>query len=59
MRGIKASSDLQGIPLVFFAADEYADEHSELIDLGACHVFKKPFFPKTFADELIKVYNER
>jgi CheY-like chemotaxis protein len=59
MRDIKASADLQGIPVAFFTADESVEERGELLDLGACHVFKKPFFPKTFADALIKIYNER
>ena len=59
MREIKASADLQSIPAAFFTADESVDERGELIDLGACHVFKKPFSPKTFAEELIKIYHER
>jgi CheY-like chemotaxis protein len=59
MRDIKASTDLQTIPVAFFTADESVEERAKLIDLGACHVFKKPFFPKTFADELIRIYNER
>ena len=59
MRRIKANADLQGIPVAFFTADEGADECAELIDLGACHVFKKPFSPKTFAAELIRIYHER
>ena len=46
MRDIKASTDLQTIPVAFFTADESVDERAKLIDLGACHVFKKPFVPK-------------
>lgn len=59
IRDIKACAELQDIPVAFFTADSRADERGELFALGAWHVFKKPFLPKTFADELIKVYNER
>lgn len=58
MRGIRASADLQTIPVAFFTAADGVDERGELMDLGAWYVFKKPFLPKTFADELIRAYNE-
>lgn len=58
-RDIKASAELRDIPVAFFTANDTADERAELFALGAWHVFKKPFLPKTFADELIKVYNKR
>ena len=59
IRDIRASAELQDIPVAFFTANDSADERAELVALGAWHVFKKPFLPKTFADELIKVFNER
>jgi len=59
IRGIKQHADLKEIPVAFLTADNSADELEELLALGAWHVFKKPFLPKTFADELITAYNER
>jgi DNA-binding response OmpR family regulator len=59
IRDIKSSADLQDVPVAFLTADDGADERKELLDIGAWYVFKKPFMPKTFADELIKVFNER
>jgi DNA-binding response OmpR family regulator len=56
---IKSSADLQDVPVAFLTADDGADERKELLDIGAWYVFKKPFMPKTFADELIKVYYQR
>ena len=51
---VRASAELRCGAFIFTA-----DERAELIDLGACHVFKKPFSPKTFAAELIRIYQER
>ena len=59
IRDIKSNAELQDVPVAFLTADDGADERKELLDIGAWHVFKKPFMPKTFADELIKAYNER
>lgn len=58
IRDIKADADLESIPVAFLTADSSANDRDELIGLGASHVFKKPFLPKTFADELIRAYNE-
>jgi DNA-binding response OmpR family regulator len=59
IREIRSCTDLQHVPVAFLTADDGADKRKELLDIGAWHVFKKPFMPKTFADELIKVYYER
>jgi CheY-like chemotaxis protein len=58
MRDLKANADLQAIPVAFFTAADRADERAELLELGACHIFKKPFLPKSFADELVAAYHE-
>ena len=59
IREIRSCADLQDVPVAFLTAADGADERKELLDIGAWYVFKKPFMPKTFADELIKVYYER
>ncbi len=58
IREIKMSADLQDIPVAFLTAADTADEREELFGLGAWQVFKKPFVPKTFADELLQIYKE-
>lgn len=57
--GIKATDDLREIPVAFLTADSSDDERANLLDLGAWRVFKKPFLPKTFAEELIQLYEEK
>ena len=58
-REISASADLQDIPVAFLTAEDSAQRRDELSALGAWQVFKKPFLPKTFAAQLIKLFSER
>jgi len=59
IRGIKAAPDLKEIPIAFFTAADNAEERRELRDLGAWHVFKKPFAPKTFSADLVSKFQAR
>jgi CheY-like chemotaxis protein len=59
IRSIKAAPDLKEIPVAFFTAADGADERRELCDLGAWHVFKKPFAPKTFSADLVSKFQAR
>jgi CheY-like chemotaxis protein len=58
IRSLKSDAELQAIPVAFLTADDSADRREDLLSLGAWHLFNKPFLPKTFAAELVRLFRE-
>src|SRR6266550_3290480 len=59
MRDIKATPELSDIPVAFFTGNDDAAEKRELASLGAWQIFKKPFSPKTFSDQVLSLFEAR
>jgi CheY-like chemotaxis protein/HPt (histidine-containing phosphotransfer) domain-containing protein len=58
MRHIKAALGLSDIPVAFFTGTDDAEEKRELASLGDWQIFKKPFSPKTFSDQVLSLFME-
>jgi len=56
MRAIKAAPELSGIPVAFFTGTDDIGETQELQSLGACQIFKKPFSPKPFSEQVVNFF---
>jgi CheY-like chemotaxis protein len=59
MRDIKATPELNHLPVAFFTGTDDPEEKKELASLGAWQIFKKPFSPKTFSDHVLNLFRER
>jgi DNA-binding response OmpR family regulator len=59
MRDIKATPELNHLPVAFFTGTDDPEEKKELASLDAWQIFKKPFSPKTFSDHVLNLFRER
>jgi CheY-like chemotaxis protein/HPt (histidine-containing phosphotransfer) domain-containing protein len=59
MRALKASPAVTAIPVAFFTGTDDAEEARELAALGAWQIFKKPFAPKIFSEQVVSLFQER
>lgn len=59
LKDLKAKPQLSQVPVAFFTASDAPDEQRQLAGLGAWQIFKKPFAPKTFANQVLRLYRER